>query len=338
MKQFCRELATLAPAVGARFAGRLYGLATLATAIMALWPALAMLQRAQQYDVALSLHEYLANALRFNVGGPYPERTVEYGTAADGTKLLLDVWRTDKVPAGTLRPAFVRVHGGGWTHGARSGLGDWNSWLNALGYDVFDVEYRMPPPERWRDEIGDVKCALGWLVANAAKYDVDTARISVTGYSAGGNLALLAAYSVGDPDLPPSCDVPGVPVRSVVNIYGPSDLGLLYRSSGSLEYAQDSLNQYVGGSPTEYPERYKALSPVSHVGTATPPTITFLGGSDRIVRTEQAEVLHQALTKAGVVNEVYFLPANDHGFDFNWGGFGTQVARAKIEQFLARQR
>jgi len=37
----------------------------------------------------------------------------------------------------------------------------WNRWLNELGYGVFDMEYRMPSPVRWLDEIGDVKSALG---------------------------------------------------------------------------------------------------------------------------------------------------------------------------------
>jgi V8-like Glu-specific endopeptidase len=36
-----------------------------------------------------------------------------------------------------------------------------SSWYNALGHAVFDVEYRLPPPERWRDSVGDVKGAQG---------------------------------------------------------------------------------------------------------------------------------------------------------------------------------
>jgi hypothetical protein len=43
-----------------------------------------------------------------------------------------------------------------------------------------------------------------------------------------------------------------------------------------------------------------------------------------------------ALSKAGVSHEIYFLPGNDHSFDVNWGGFGSQIARAKINDFLER--
>jgi acetyl esterase/lipase len=225
----------------------------------------------------------------------------------------------------------VKVHGGGWTGGSRSQGTDWNRWLNGLGYHVFDVEYRMPPPERWKDEVGDIKCALGWVAANAPEYRIDPARISIMGNSAGGNLAMLAAYSMGDPRLPPSCDVATVSVKSVVNLYGPADLTLLYGSSGSL-----AVRQYIGGSPTQYPDRYLAVSPLSYVGAKTPPTITLLGASDNDVPTDQARSLDQALMWACVTHETYLLPGNDHGFEVNWGGFGAQFARAKIKAFLQK--
>jgi dipeptidyl aminopeptidase/acylaminoacyl peptidase len=62
--------------------------------------------------------------------------------------------------------------------------------------------------------------------------------------------------------------------------------------------------------------------------------MTFLGVSDRIVPTEQARSLDQALTQAGVAHETFLLPGNDHGFEVNWGGFGAQFVREKIKAFL----
>jgi acetyl esterase/lipase len=145
---------------------------------------------------------------------------------------------------------------------------------------------------------------------------------------------MLAAFSGGDPQLPPSCDGPIVPIKLVVNFYGPTDLVLGYGASGSLAYAQDVLRQYVGGTPAAYPERYRAASPISHIGPNTPPTITLLGESDRIITNDQARILDAALTRAAVPHDTYLLPATDHAFDLNWGGFATQIARAKIRQFL----
>ena len=160
-----------------------------------------MWQLARQEHVPLSLDTYLAYAAHRDIGGPQLERTVVYGMAADGTRLVLDVWLSDGAVTGSSRPAIVKVHGGGWTGGSRSQAIDWNRWLNQLGYQVFDVEYRMPPPERWKDEVGDVKCALGWVTANAPNTG-SILRASAHGVLGGRDLAMLAAYSMGNPRLP----------------------------------------------------------------------------------------------------------------------------------------
>jgi acetyl esterase/lipase len=329
-------LTLLARRCKARAAAWLSVLVLILTAIMALAPAVAAWQRAHQLHVPLSLGDYLANAVHLNLGEPQPERSVVYGTAGDGTPLELDVWRTGQPGSGPLRPAVVFLHGGAWIRGQRSASPDWDRWLNELGYEVFDVEYRLPPPVRWQAEIGDVKSALGWVAAHAAEYHVDAARISAMGNSAGGNLAMLAAYSMGDPQLPPSTPVPTVAICSVINLYGPTDLALLYRDCESPDYVHAALEEYIGGTPAEFPDRYRALSPLSHVGAQAPPTLTVLGSRDRLVAGEQADLLEQALAQAGVPHELCLLPGNDHGFDTNWGGFGTQIARARIEDFLAR--
>jgi len=142
---------------------------------------------------------------------------------------------------------------------------------------------------------------------------------------------------MGDPELPPSTDVAPVAIRSVVNLYGPTEMAALYRSSPSRNFVQTSEKRYIGGTPEEFPERYRALSPLYRVNAQTPPTITFHGTSDRIVPLDQATTLDQAFSKAGVAHETYLLPGNDHGFDTNWGGFATQIARAKIQAFLQKE-
>jgi acetyl esterase/lipase len=325
---------------GAWLAMGLFSAVVSMTLLTAIWPCVAVSQRADQLGIRVSLGTYLANALSPNIGGVQSDRSMVYGTTSDGMKLVLDVWSADTTGdaasgvAARGHPAVVLIHGGGWSQGHRSMYPEWDRWLNRLGYHVFDIDYRMAPPVRWRDEVGDVKSALGWIVRHAAHYGVDTTRISTMGNSAGGNLAMLAAYSMGDPELPPSTDVRPIAVRTVVNLYGPAHLPLLYESSGSRDYVRRSLRDYIGGGPADYPDRYRALSPISRVDTGTPPTITLLGTSDRLIPMNQAVTLDHALSIAGAPHETVLLPGNDHGFDVNWGGFATQIARARIERFL----
>jgi dienelactone hydrolase len=186
---------------------------------------------------------------------------------------------------------------------------------------------------RGLDEISDVKAALGWVAAHAAEHHVDPARISVMGNSAGANLTMLAAYSIGDPQLPPSTDVPPVAIHSVINFYGPTDLAMLHRNCKNPEYVHAAFKKYIGGAPYEFPDRYRVLSPLTHVSTKSSTAITFLGSSDRLVATDHAELLNQALTKAGVPHEMYFLPGNDHGFDVNWAALAPRSPAPKLRTF-----
>ena len=331
-------LAFLARALRARLAARALMLAALLAGVMGLWSSFAMWRFASREGVQVSLADYLDNAGHLNLGPPQLGRTVAYGTAPDGAELLLDVWRSATAAGGTPRPALIRIHGGAFIRGNRSDIPDWNRWFNALGYTVFDIDYRLPPPVRWRDEIGDVKCALGWVAAHAKEYGIDPARIGVTGFSAGATLAMLAAYSMGNPALPPSCAAAPVTIRSVINLYGNPDVPGLYDTSPSLALVHDAAGRYVGGSPAEYPERHRAVSPMTYIDASSPPTISFLGSNDRILPTAQLTDLDKALKQAGVPSEAYLLPATDHGFDMNWGGFATQFARSKIALFLERYR
>ena len=331
-------LFVLSRALGANRAAGIYAVLVCVTVFLALWPSVVMWQMARRERVPISLATYLQHSLRANPDVIDGKRTLEYGIARDGTKLLLDVWEAEKdEAAGTaLHGAVVRLHGGDWRSGSRGMGSDWNRWLNDLGYDVFDVDYRLPGGQDWKDQVGDVKCALGWVRANAQRYGIDPARIVLWGHSFGGNLAMLASYSPADPQLPPSCEAQPVKVRAVVNFYGPTDLTLLWSTTTSAAYVHAALERYVGGSPTTQPDRYRLLSPLFRIGAETPATITFLGASDRVVAVDQAQQLDEALAKAGVPHETYILPATDHGFDVNWGGFGTQFARAKLTAFLEK--
>ncbi|MGG3283794.1 alpha/beta hydrolase fold domain-containing protein [Paenibacillus solani] len=292
-----------------------------------------MLSYAKSENTSVSLSSHFFNKQDISTE---PMQNIVYGKATDGVELKLDVWPAKENSKNTLKPAIVLVHGGGWVSGDKGEVPHWNQWLNDLGYTVFDVRYRMPPHAGWKDEVGDIKSALGWVLENADTYKINPQKINLMGQSAGGNLAMLAAYSMGNTQLPPSTNVPEVHVNSVINLYGPADMTLLYKNSTSIDYVQGVMEQYIGDSPSQFSDRYKILSPINYIQGNTPPTITLLGTGDRIVPVEQGEILDKELAVKGVDHEFYLLPKVDHAFDINPGSLSTQFAREKVTAFLQR--
>ena len=126
-------------------------------------------------------------------------------------------------------PAAIYIHGGAWVSGDHTTGGfiidEIGPALNADGFVVMSIDYRLGPQAQWPAQIEDAKCAVRYLRANAGLLHVDPAEIGVWGHSAGGHLAALvgtagpsAGWDVGQYTNESSA------VQAVVDMAGPSDL------------------------------------------------------------------------------------------------------------------
>jgi acetyl esterase/lipase len=283
--------------------------------------------------VSLSLPGYFAGPA---FAGEHPPETVTYARPG-GEELKADVWRPPEGGPATAadgsggRPAVIVVHGGGWRSGERGDFPLWNAWFASKGYVVFDIDYRLSPPPTWREAPADVGCAVGWVKENATRYGVDPHRVVLMGRSAGAHLALLTAYA-HDSGTEPGCDARyphDTGVAAVVAFYPPTDLTRL-SSRGYL----GGMGRFLGGTPKVVSERYRLLSPVSRVDPRDPPTFLVHGGEDQIVPPGQSELLADRLQVAGVPHRLVELPWANHTFDFRWGGWGSQITRSTLWEFL----
>ena len=94
-------------------------------------------------------------------------------------------------------PALIDIYGGAWQRGAPQDSRQFDSYLAHKGYAVFAIDYRHAPAFRFPAQIEDVRAAISFVHANAAQYRADPDRLILCGRSAGGQLALLAAYEPG---------------------------------------------------------------------------------------------------------------------------------------------
>lgn len=92
------------------------------------------------------------------------------------------------------KPAVVYFHGGGFRMGSRKSVENSMRLLAQLsGAIIFSVEYRLAPKYRFPCATEDAWQALRWLYRNASQFTADKERFSVSGDSAGGNLAAACA-------------------------------------------------------------------------------------------------------------------------------------------------
>lgn len=243
--------------------------------------------------------------------------TVESGIVfcrSSGTPLALDLARPEG--AGPF-PAIVFVHGGAWLGGDRGMYAhEIREQAAPRGFVAVSLDYRLLDPDRndvarhpFPAQIEDVRCAIRFLRANAAKLGIDSGRIGATGHSAGGHLSLLAGLA--DPERAPGAEwaEQSSRVQAVVNQSGPTDLASLARSSDG---ARSLMVMLLPGPIESLATRAAGGSPVAFVTPDDPPVLTIHGERDETVPVEQALLLDSALAAAGVKHALLVLPGERH--------------------------
>jgi acetyl esterase/lipase len=255
---------------------------------------------------------------------PVQVATVPY-VLRDERPLELDLYRPLRVPRGAL-PIVVMIHGGSWRGGTRKDLAPLNRYLAARGYAVAAISYRFAPRHPHPSASRDVQSAIRFLKANSSRLGLDSSRIALVGRSAGGQLALLAAYTANDPS-----------IRGAVGLYPPSDQvwGYDNPTNPRVLNSTEVLEGFLAGNPKTAPEAYASASPINFVGPSTVPTLLIHGAKDELVFARQSARLDAKLAAAHRPHFFLRLPWATHGCDYNFNGPCGQLSTYAIERFLA---
>ena len=206
-------------------------------------------------------------------------------------------------------PTVLHIHGGGWTGGSRESVVLRAMPFLELGLAVVNISYRLARVAEAPAAVEDCLCALRWVIRNAKQYNFDVTRIVVTGYSAGGHLALTTGMIPASAGLDRQC--PGseeLKVAAIVNWYGITDVADLLDGANRRTYAV----QWLGSRPDRV-DVARRLSPMAYVRRDLPPTLTIHGDADPTVPYAHATTLHAALQKAGATSELVTIPKGGHG-------------------------
>jgi acetyl esterase/lipase len=329
-------LALWALRMGGRRATRTILLVAIASTAGALVPIWALVRAAHRAGGPISWVDHL----RVAAPGPRakPNQTLAFAVM-DGKTLYADVYLPERAGSPTtLSAPVVMIHGGGYSGGTRSMGRDWDRWFAAGGYTVFDIDYRLDPPVTWNLAAQDVACAMAWVAAHAGTYNISPDRMLVAGQSAGGGLALQVGYGLGDGTVTSSCGGTVPKPAAIFAIYPPDDFAMAWnRKTGIGPVSGRVFNTgYIGGSPEEFSERYRAVSAIFHVRPGLPPTLIAAGAHDHLVPFDGHTEMVQKLNAAGVPNELVSVPFGEHAYDVAWGSLGGQITRHAAAEFLTR--
>lgn len=226
-----------------------------------------------------------------NLPAPVADRRIGYGPDPLNFGDL-------RLPAGVgPHPVVVVVHGGFWR--ARYDLehiGHVCAALTTGGLATWNIEYRRigDAGGGWPGTFHDVAQAADYVRTLAPQYNLDLSRVVALGHSAGGHLAtwLAARPRISTSDLLFTSNP--LPLRGVVSLAGVVDLLHAY----ALRLGQQVVVELIGGTPDEYPERYRSASPAALLPLGLP-QILIHGTNDGPVPFRMSAEYVQAALAAG---------------------------------------
>jgi acetyl esterase/lipase len=215
-------------------------------------------------------------------------------------------------------PVLLQVHGGAWTLGAKEHQGrPLMNQMAAKGWVCVAINYRLSPRDPWPAHVVDVKRAIAWVKDNIADYGGDPDYVTITGGSAGGHLAALAALTPGDPDFQPGFEDADTRVQAAVPFYGVYD----FAGSTGLSNAIGMRDAFLGPrimqtTWADSPDVYEAASPILRITPDAPDFFVIHGELDTLVSVDQARLFVAELRRTSRASVVYAeLPGAQHAFD-----------------------
>ena len=240
------------------------------------------------------------------------KRNIEYCNIG-GRKLHIDVFYKNKKQP-TKKIAIIIIHGGGWRSGNRTQHYPLAQKLASLGYVCFTPEYRLSTEALFPASIYDIKSAIRWVRKNAKEYSIDTGRITILGFSAGGEIAAFMGATGNMPLFEGTNCNTGISTsaNAIVDIDG--TLSFVHPDSheGDDSKGTSAANYWFGYPKKENPVLWEAASPLSYVSAKTPPTL-FINSSVPWMHAGREDYI-KILKENHIYSEVHNFKNAPHSF------------------------
>ena len=164
-------------------------------------------------------------------------------------------------------------------------------WLNGIGVTAIVLKYRVPRRKNRAKHdapLQDVQRALGLVRHNAKSWDVDSARIGILGFSAGGHLSATAMTNYQ---------------KRTYKLVDDAD-----KTSCRPDFAVLVYPAYLVDKETK-----TKLVPEVPIDKKTPPAIFIHAGNDGVPADGSVQ-MWLTMRRAGVHSELHVFPHGGHGY------------------------
>ncbi|WP_405380034.1 prolyl oligopeptidase family serine peptidase [Maribacter sp. LLG6340-A2] len=226
--------------------------------------------------------------------------------------------------------AVIICPGGGYSHLAINKEGyKVAKWLNTLGISAFVLKYRMPTDETMTNKtvgpLQDAQEAIRMVRKNAKQYQIDTNKVGVLGFSAGGHFASTLSTHFNDKVYEHDASISARPDFSVL-VYP------VISMKDGVTHAGSKRN-LLGEHPSE--ERINHYSNALRVNNTTPPTFLVHATDDTVVPVENSLEYYNALKQFNVPAEMHVYENGGHGFGLGVSGTNANWPTSLVQWFLA---
>jgi acetyl esterase/lipase len=221
------------------------------------------------------------------------------------------------VPSGSSKGiGIVDVASGAW-HSDRGKINDHKraqmyDIFCAKGYTVFAVRPGSISKFNVPEMLTHLKTGIRWVKQHAGEYGIDPDNLGLTGASAGGHLACLAAVTADEP----AGGKPGTEVKAAAVFFPPTDFLVYGANPLDLKSARTRRLALAPGAAEPSDEELKQMltqiSPARLVTSKAPPFLLIHGDADPLVPLQQSETMLAALKKAGVAAELIVKKGGGH--------------------------
>ena len=237
----------------------------------------------------------------------------DYSYGASAKRQSFDLY----IPGGVGSKAglVLFIHGGAWTSGNKSTFLDGVNNLFEYGYSAATVDFRYASETVDLDGmLDDIQNAVATIREIGRENRINFNKMIVAGYSSGGHLALMYAYTRASSS--------AIEPVAVWDQSGPTDLSNARSYNSGINVFLDAFSYLTDVkvnsstfSNSDVQAALKKASPISYVNRDTVPTLITHGRKDNVVPFEEGENLYNKLVANGVKTYLVAYPNVRHSIE-----------------------